>query len=156
MMIKLPVKFNKAFIADALFISSVTIGIILLLGGVFIIILSSSMPAKASGVDSMVQTIALTINLVPGVPLSFTDLTGGGFIMIGIVSWITGLNILLVGLGLFVKSTLAKWVALGTFALATIIDFIQFLIYGVLGSPDAVLGILINGILVYLLTKTDF
>jgi hypothetical protein len=147
---------NKSLIADALFITSITVGVVLLVGGLFITILSASLPTKVSGVDSMTRSIVFVMGLIPGIPLSFGDLVNNGLAIVGIVSWIIGFDVLLVGLGLWAKNKFAKWVALVIFALAAYFDFVQFLFLGLLGSPSSVIGTLINGLIVYLLFKVDF
>jgi hypothetical protein len=147
---------NKSLIADALFITSITVGVVLLVGGLFVTILAASLPAKVSGVDSMAQSIVFVMGQIPGIPLSLGDLINNGLATVGIVSWIIGFDILLVGLGLWTKNKFAKWVALAIFSLAAYFDLVQFLFLGLLGSPSSVIGSSVNGLIVYLLTKLDF
>ncbi len=150
---KLLLQPDKSSVARILFVTLVTFGIILLIGGLFLIALAMNLPTELSDTDSITQSVASIINQIPGVPVNVNDLTN--LTMIGIVSWIIGLNILLIGLGLWVKSKLAKWTALGIFALATLTDFIQFLLSGILGSPGAIPGVLINGTFLYFISKLD-
>jgi hypothetical protein len=155
-MVNIGLKVEKSSIEDGLFISSVTIGIVLLLGGLFTLYLSTCIPARVSGVESMVQNIVTIISLVPGAPVSFSDLANSGLVMVGLVSWIIGLNNLLIGLGLWAKNRIAKIVALGIFTLATIVNIIIFILNGVLGAPYAIIGIITNLTFVILLKKLTF
>jgi hypothetical protein len=65
-------------------------------------------------------------------------------------------DVLLVGLGLWAKSKFAKWVAMVIFSLAAYFDFVQFLFLGLLGSSSSLIGMFVNGSIVFLLTKLDF
>jgi len=146
---------EQILVEQILFIASVTIGIILLIGGLFLVAIALNLPATPSSeIESITQSVALIIDQIPGVPVNINDLTS--LTLIGVVSWITGLNILLIGLGLWVKSKLAKWIAFGVFAFAAITDLFQFLLSGIIGAPGAVPGILINAVFLYFIYKLDF
>jgi hypothetical protein len=94
---------------------------------------------------------------IPGIPFELGDLiNSGGLTLVGIALWVVGFDVLLVGLGLWARSKLAKWVALMVFSVAAFFDLVQFLLLGLLGSPSSVIGIFVNGLIVYLLTKLDF
>jgi hypothetical protein len=76
---------------------------------------------------------------------------------IGLVSWIIGLDLLLTGLGLWVKHRLAQIVAVIIFALSTFAQFIEFLLLGIVGSPSSVILTILNSIILYVLvTKFNF
>lgn len=147
---------NKSLIADVIFVTSMTSGVVLLVGGLFITILAASLPERISGVDSLAQSIVFVMGQIPGVPLSLEDLINNGLATVGIVSWIIGFDVLLVGLGLWVKSKFAKWVAMMIFSLAAFFDFVRFLFLGLLGSSNSLIGMFVNGSIVFLLTKLDF
>jgi hypothetical protein len=93
--------------------------------------------------------------MVPGMPLELSDLGASGLAMVGIVTWIIGLDLLLVSLGLSVKNRVAKYVAIVFFALAAYFDFVQFLLKGLSGAMFSVIGLALNITIVYFLFKTE-
>jgi lysylphosphatidylglycerol synthetase-like protein (DUF2156 family) len=149
-------RLNRSLVTDALLLVPITLGVLLLVAGLLIIILSASLPAQASDVDSTTQSIVFVMSQIPGVPLNFNDLANGSLTMIGMVSWIIGLDIILIGLGLRARSRFAKWIAMGVFVIAAFFDLVTFLNVGILGSFGAFIGIFINGFFVYLFSKVDF
>lgn len=152
-----PIHFSKLNIEDMLFLITITFGVSLLVGGLSITIFAASLPAKVSGIDATTKSVVFVMGQIPGIPFELSDLiNNGGLTWVGIALWIVGLNILLIGLGLWARSKLAKWVAVMFFSAAAFFDFIQFLLSGLLGSPTSVVGIFVNGLIVYLLTKLDF
>jgi hypothetical protein len=149
--------FSKSNIADILFVVTVTVGVISLVGGLSIVLLAASLPAKVSGVDATTKSVVFVMSQIPGIPFELSDLiNSGGLTWVGIALWVVGFDVLLIGLGLWARSKLAKWVALIVFSVATFFDLVQFLLLGLLGSPSSVIGIFGNGLIVYLLTKLDF
>ena len=84
------------------------------------------------------------------------SLTNTSVSIIGLISWFIGLDLLLVGLGLWVRHNFARLAALMIFALAACFQFIQFLLSGIMGSPASITGLILNGILFYfILLKFD-
>lgn len=155
--IRIPViHISSSLMADMLFLISATLGVVLLFGGLFILILSSSLPPKVSGVDSTVESMVFIISQIPGIPLNLNDLANYGLTMIGLTSWILGLNVLLIGLGIWVRNKLAKWIAMGTFTFAVFFNFVNFLYLGILGAPMAFIGIFVDGLLLFLFSKLEF
>jgi hypothetical protein len=149
--------FNKARVADIVFLLTVTFGVISLVGGFSIILFTASLPARISGISAVEESVIFVVSQIPGIPLEFGDLiSSGGLNAVGVALWIMGFNILLIGLGLWTKSKAAKWIAFGVFSVATFMEFVQFLLLGVLGSPSSVVGIFVNGLIVYMITKLDF
>jgi hypothetical protein len=149
--------FSKSNIADTLFVVTVTAGVISLVGGLSIVLFAASLPAKVSGVDAMTKSVVFVMNQIPGIPFELSDLSNsGGLTLVGIALWVMGFDVLLLGLGLWARSKLAKWVALMVFSVAAFFDLAQFLLLGLLGSPSSVIGIFVNGLIAYLLTKLDF
>jgi hypothetical protein len=149
--------FSKSNIADMLFVATVTFGVISLVGGLSIVLFAASLPAKVSGVDAAIASVVFVMSQIPGIPFELGDLiNSGGLTLVGIALWVVGFDVLLVGLGLWARSKLAKWVALMVFSVAAFFDLVQFLLLGLLGSPSSVIGIFVNGLIVYLLTKLDF
>lgn len=143
-------------IGDILTITTISLGVTLLVGGLFMVI-SDTAIFNVSKTVSSTQSMAHIIDLFPGMPFSTSwpfDLISSGMATVGIVTWIVGADILLIGLGFWTKHKLAKWVGIGVFGLAIWFDFIEFLFFGVLGAPEAVISITINGLILYLLLKT--
>ena len=153
---KIPrVQFDKTTLKRAVSLVTVALGYLLIVGGLFTIVLSASLPTKTADTDPTVQSVTFAMSQIPGIPLNLRDLATDGLTTIGLVSWIIGLNILFIGMGLVVGHRFAKWIAMGVFALATFFNFTAFLTQGVLGSSGAFVGIFINGLFVYLFSKLD-
>lgn len=137
-----------------LFLIHMTFGVILLVGGLFITIFVAMLPANVSGIESITQSIILIMDYVPGIPFELSALAdAAGLTIAGLALWFVGLDLLLLGLGLWARSKIAKWIALIFFLTAAFFDFTQFLQFGILGSPVSVLGLTFNGVIFYLLTK---
>lgn len=142
-------------IGDLLAITTISLGVTLLVGGLFMVI-SDATVFNLSRTASSTQSMAYIIDLFPGMPFSTSwpfDLVSSGMGTVGIVTWIVGVDILLIGLGFWTKHKLAKWVGISVFGVAIWFDFMEFLFFGVLGAPEAVFSITINGLIVYLLFK---
>lgn len=141
-------------IVATLFLIHITFGVILLVCGLFITVFVAMLPANVSGIESIAQSIILIVSYVPGIPFelsAFADATG--LTVTGLALWFVGLDLLLLGLGIWARSKIAKWIALIFFLTAAFFDFAQFLQLGILGSPVSVLGLTLNGVIFYLLTK---
>jgi hypothetical protein len=147
---------NGSLAANALFLITVTLGLLLLVGGLFTMILSASLPDKIGDFESTTQSIVFATSEIPRVLVNLGDSASGSPATMGIVSWIIGIDILFIGLGLWAKSRLAKWIAMGVFASSTFFNFVTFLNVGVLGSFSAFMGIFIDGSLIYLSSIVDF
>jgi len=112
---------------------------------------------RKSAVLTLTKSIVFVIGQIPGIPFEFDDLVNsGGLTSVGIALWVVGFDSLLVGLGLWARSKIAKYVGLMFFGAATFFDLVQFLFLGLLGSPSSFLGILVNGSIAYLFTKLNF
>ena len=147
---KLP---NRGLITDLLSILVITFGIVLICNGVILITTNASNGSQ--GVSS--QFAMSATNSIPGIPISITDLSQTSVAGIGLVSWIIGLNLLFIGLGLWIKHKLARVVGIVVFGLACFFQFIQFLLVGIVGSPISVIQMFVNGALGYLLfAKFDY
>ncbi len=148
--------FSREVFKDFLAITSISLGVVLIVGGLFLIISEASIFNLIRNSQSATQSMANTIDLIPGVPFSMSwpfELIPFGSGTIGIVTWVFGIDILLVGLGLWVRNKYAKLAAITIFGLAICFDVAQFLFYGFGGAPQAVIGATINGIIVFLLIK---
>lgn len=146
---------DKVLVTDLTIKFVITFGVVLLMGGLYLMATdpgSAGSPAQAS---NAIQTVVTTINWVPGIPFYIGNLNCGASI-IGLVSWLVGLDILLVGLGLWVRHRLARYVALGIFALSACFQFAQLFFYGIESAPSSMFVLLLDLAFIYfLLTRFD-
>lgn len=147
---------SRSLTAGVLSITSITLGVVVLIGGLFLIILDAILPVKANGTSLTVHSVAFILDMLPGIPLCISDLISSGITVAGLISWLVGLDILLVGLGLWAKHKMARRIAFLLFLLAAYFDFIQFLLFGFVGSPNSAVGLSLNGLIVYFLVRVDF
>lgn len=144
---------NKIAVTDILSISIITFGVVLVVAGLFLMITDVMIPSQTTSTKFGVATLSF----LPGVPFSVGDLANSSLSVLGLVSWIVGMDLVLVGLGLWVRHKLARFVALTIFSLSMIFQFVQFLLSGILGSPTSVVQIVVNGLVVFLLfSRFDF
>jgi hypothetical protein len=146
---------NRALITDIIAKLVITFGVVLIVGGLYLMITAGD--ASTQVVQTSSKTAVSLFNWVPGIPFYIGDLANLSTSTVGLVSWLVGLDLLLVGLGLWVRHKLARFTALMIFVLAACFQFVQFLYLGILGAPTSVIELCIDGILVYLLfSKFDF
>ena len=140
---------DRTLITDLVCKLVITFGVVLIIGGLYLMLTD---PGTSQAVESVVSSVAW----VPGIPFYIGNLSNLSSSTVGLVSWIVGLDLLLVGLGLWVRHKLARFTALAIFALAALVQFLQFLFSGVVGTPSSVLEIVVDGMLVYFLfTRFD-
>jgi lysylphosphatidylglycerol synthetase-like protein (DUF2156 family) len=94
-----------------------------------------------------------TLEQVIGFPLPLYGFANNSLSAIGTATGIVGFDLLMVSLGLWVRSKMALWIATIIFALATFFDFALFLLQGLIGAPASLPGTFINGLIVYALMK---
>lgn len=140
-------------VANLLALVQTAIGVSLLIGGLFLLLADAALLVKPYEIGPTVQALSYLVDAFPGVPVPMEDLVGYGITAVGIVVWIVGFNLLLIGLGLWIRHKLAIDVALVIFLLAAYFDFVEFLFSGVLGAPASVVGVSLNGLIVYALLK---
>ena len=134
---------NRPLITDLLAKLVITFGVVLIVGGLYLMLADSS--------ASTVKDITSTVEWVPGIPFYIGGLGNLSVATVGLVTWLLGVDLLLVGLGLWVRHTLARLAALAVFALAACFQFIQFLNVGILGLPASLAELLIEGTFVIFL-----
>jgi hypothetical protein len=66
-----------------------------------------------------------------------------------------GLDVLLVGLGLWVRHRGARLVGVIIFGLAAFFDFVQFLLFGLLGAPGSAIELIVNSLILWGLFKRE-
>jgi hypothetical protein len=139
---------NQALITDIISKLTITLGIIFIVGGFYLMAANPS--SQQVGYGNSAQS-SFSIDWVPGVPLFAGDLTNLNAVLAGSVIWILGVNLLLVGLGLWVRHQLARLAAILIFSLAALFQFIQLLFLGVVGSPVSAVLLLVNAAFSYFL-----
>jgi hypothetical protein len=137
----------KSSITKPLFLLFTSLGTVWLAFG--------SISAIAAANPSVSQSILFLTDQFPGVPLPIEELASQSSIVIGISVAILGLDMLLIGLGLWVKHNLARWIGMFVFALAAYFDFTQFLLLGFLGASGPTVEVLANLLVLYLLFKSN-
>ena len=102
------------------------------------------------------RSVIETTSWIPGLPFFVSDIAGCSITAIGLVSWVMGINLLLTGLGLWIRHNLARLVALVIFSISAVIQFAQFLLLGIVGSPYSIVLLILNAAIAYFLfTKFD-
>lgn len=136
---------DRILITDLVAKLVITFGVVLLIGGLYLMINGAGVTNQAA------QTLVSTVDWVPGIPFSVSSLTNVGASTVGLVSWFIGLDLLLVGLGLWIRHGLARFTAVIIFALSACYEFIQLLFLGIIGAPASIVQLCLDAILVYVL-----
>lgn len=136
---------DRTLITDLISKLIITFGVVLIIGGLYLMI------SDPAGQTSATQTMISTVNWIPGIPFYMGSLASSGASASGLTSWLVGLDLLLVGLGLWVRHKLARFVALIIFALAAFFQFVQFLYNGIAGAPVSVLELCVEAVFIYFL-----
>jgi hypothetical protein len=142
---------NRTLITDLIAKLVITFGVVLIVGGLYLMVTDVDASSQVAKTSLAAKTAVSLFNWVPGIPFYIGDLANLSASTVGLVSWLVGLDLLLVGLGLWVRHTLARFTALMIFVLAAFFQFVQFLYLGILGAPTSVIELCIDGILIYLL-----
>ncbi len=145
---------DHSLITDLISKLVITFGVVLIVGGLYLMITDGGTSAQT------VKTMVSAVDWVPGTPFYMGGLENMSASTVGLVAWIIGLDLLLVGLGLWVRHTLARFAAMAIFALSAYFQLIQFLHFGIVGAPAATAQLCADGVFVYFLfskfdQKTD-
>ena len=141
---------DRTLIMDLAIKFIITFGVVLIVGGIYLMMPGANVSAQGQTI-SPAQSVVSSVGWIPGIPFYIGDLVNVSVASIGLVSWIVGIDLLLVGLGLWIRHKLARLTALMIFALAACFQFLQFLVLGYLGAPTSVIELLINGIFAYII-----
>jgi lysylphosphatidylglycerol synthetase-like protein (DUF2156 family) len=128
----------------------ITAGMVLIVSGLYLMIKDASALTQVAQTN-LVKSAVSAADWIPGIPFYVGDLANASISVIGLVSWILGIDLLLVGLGVWVRHRLARLAALVIFGLAAFFQFVQFLLLGILGSPISIIELCVDGIIVYCL-----
>jgi hypothetical protein len=143
---------NHALITDLIAKFTITFGVVLIVGGLYLMVGNPGAPIYVVQTTQVGNQIVLTVvDWIPGVPFYVGDLANLDAVVAGSAYWIVGVDLLLVGLGLWVRHKFARLAGIIIFGIAAFFNFTQLMLSGLLGSPVSVLVLLINGIFVYLL-----
>lgn len=133
---------DKMLITDLITKFVITFGVVLIVGGLYL------MMSNVGG-SSQVSSLAW----VPGVPFSMDSIANYGVSTIGLVSWFVGLDLFIVGLGLWVRDKLARYTALIIFFIGVVFQFLEFMNLGIMGSPASITQVIIDLVLIYFLSS---
>ncbi len=142
---------NRTLVTDLLTKLIITFGVVLIVGGIYLMMTNPSGSIQVAQTKSATQSAVSTVDWIPGIPFYIGDLANVSSTTIGLVSWIIGIDFLLVGLGFWVRNRIARLVGLLIFALAAFFQFVQFLYLGIMGSPASVIELIVDGTFVYFL-----
>jgi hypothetical protein len=145
---------DRPLITDIISKLIITFGVVLLISGLYLMLTGSSLLGQEPLSNTAMETATAIVSWVPGIPFSASDLAGYNVTTIGLVSWIVGLDLLLVGLGVWARHRLALLAAVIIFALAAGFQFWQFFTLGIAGAPASLVGLCINGVIAYFLFLT--
>ncbi len=141
---------NRTLIIDLVAKFTITFGVILIVGGLYLMVANPDLSVAAQASQGS-QSVVFSVGSVPGVPFLMSDLSGLGGVMVGSVSWIIGVNLLLVGLGLWVRHKIARLAAMLIFGLAAFFQLIQLLLVGIFGAPLSILLLFVDAAFAYFL-----
>jgi hypothetical protein len=142
---------NKNLVIDFVSKLTITLGVVLIVGGLYLMLVSPSKSSLTSQANVAAQSVIQTAKWIPGLPFNIADLAGCTISAIGLVLWLMGINLLLTGLGLWVRHRLARLIAIGIFSVAAFLQFIQFLLYGIVGASPSLVMLGADLIMTYLL-----
>jgi hypothetical protein len=142
---------DRTLITDLLTKLIITFGVVLIIGGLYLMITDPGASTQVAQTNSAAQSVVSTMEWIPGIPFLISSLVNVGATAIGLVSWILGIDFLLVGLGFWVRNRIARLIGLMIFILAAFFQFVQFLYFGILGSSTSIIEFLVDGIFVYFL-----
>jgi lysylphosphatidylglycerol synthetase-like protein (DUF2156 family) len=146
---------DQTLITGVLAVIIIIVGVILIVSGLYLMVRDASTLTPAAQTN-LAKSAVSDVDWIPGIPFYVGDLAKSNITVIALVSWILGIDLLLVGLGVRVRHRLARLAALVIFGLAGFFQFVQFLLLGILGSPVSVIQLCVDGVIVYcLLSKFD-
>ncbi|HVP26296.1 MAG TPA: hypothetical protein VMT26_01345 [Candidatus Bathyarchaeia archaeon] len=134
------------------FVMLIIAGSAMLIGGLILLLLDLT-TAESSSLRSIVLFSVEAIEQTAGFPLPTYEFVNNSISAVGLAALTVGLDLLLLSIGLLVRSRMALWIAMIIFTLAAFFDFTTFLLEGVIGAPLSPIGTLINGLVVGVLMK---
>jgi lysylphosphatidylglycerol synthetase-like protein (DUF2156 family) len=128
-------------------------GIAMFVGGLYLIIADKTLPLSADTARSTSFFAVQIVVQILGYPLPTNEMISDSISAVGIATLVVSLDVLIISLGLWFKSKLALWIAMIVIALAAYFDFVSFLYQGLMGAPASAPGVIINGLMIYVLMR---
>jgi hypothetical protein len=100
---------NESLITDIVAKLIITFGVVLIIAGLYLMIVN---PVVSTQANVSTQSPVATIEWIPGIPFYIGDLANVNAIVVGSVSWILGVDLLLVGMGLWGRHKIARFAAI--------------------------------------------
>lgn len=148
---------NHALITDLLSKLIITFAVVLIVGGLYLMIFDPSASGQSVQTNVAARSVTATTAWIPGLPFFASDIAGCSMTAVGLISWVMGVNLLLTGLGLWIRHKLARLVGLALFSISAAIQFAQFLLLGIIGSPYSIILLILNStIAFFLFTRFDY
>jgi len=141
--------------AEIISLVSIGLGSVLLASSLLMLVLDTGFFMSSTHVSMVSNNFLNTVAQLPGIPFDLTELKTSPSTISGILVWILGLDIVLVGLGIWVKNRLARYAGITVFGLAAYFNFVKFLLFGILGSPSSIIELAVNSTILYLLFKSE-
>jgi hypothetical protein len=141
--------------AKTISLISIGLGGLLLILGLLMLVVDTGLFMSSTRVSLVSNNFLSTLAQFPGIPFDLSELTTSPATVAGIVVWILGLDVMLVGLGLWVKNRFARYTGIIVFGMAAFFDFVKFLLSGILGAPSSVIELIANSIILYCLFKSE-
>lgn len=142
---------NRPLVSDFMAKLVITFGIVLIVSGLALMLSDSSLVSETPLADSAIDSAVGVISWVPGTPFNAKELVSFNVTAAGLVTWVTGIDLLLIGLGVWIRHRIAHLAAAVMFGLATIFQCQQFITMGIKGAPASITGIAVNVIIAYFL-----
>ncbi len=148
---------NRKFITDVVVRLVITFGVILIIGGLYTLLMLTNQVSQSS---SAIDSVLTVIWWIPGIPLFLADVYDTTVTTIGIISFVLGIDLFLVGLGLWVRHPLARLTAIIIFGLGAFFQLVEFFYIGYMGIPSystpTIFALIVEVILLYfLLSRFD-
>jgi hypothetical protein len=143
--------FDKEAIIDLVALLVLTFSIVLIVGGLVLTTMGGNPPAEGTLAGMSSENAISFVSFIPGIPFNVGDLAKSSVATVGVASWILGIDLMLIGMGLWARHRLARLAALIVFSLALCFQVIQLLILGVLGAPSSITGLIVDAAIIYIL-----
>ena len=142
-------------VAKSISLFSICLGWLLLALGLLLSVGETNSLLSPTFATSVSNNILSIVAKLPGVPFDMTELGASSPVVSGIIVWILGLDIVLLGFGLWMRSRFARYVGITVFGLAAFFDFVEFLMNGFVGASASVIEMMINSTVLYYLFKRE-
>ncbi len=147
---------NHRLVTDILTKLIITFGVVLIVGGLYLMMTDPSSSSQMVQTKTAIQSTVSIVNWVPGIPFYVGDMANCSATTIGLVSWMMGVDLLIVGLGLWTRNKFARLIAVIIFLVAASFQFLEFILIGFLGSPSSLFNLFVDIIFTYfLLTRFE-